>query len=152
MHSHPPGYIKPAGTAIEVVNRGVRTSTQSRLGQQQPFRTRLNANIASTATNSTRKPGVLRGMKVATLNTRATLTRGRLYELEAGCNKYNINVVGIQEHRRQTIDSTELEETENGGLFIFSAANDRSQGGVGLFVHRMAKRRLISYERVNNRI
>lgn len=96
---------KLAETTIDLVSRGDRTPAQFRAGQQHTFCTGLNTKHASTTTNSAKKRCVWRQVKVATLNTRATLTRGRLFELEEGCKSYKINIVGVQEHRRQTIDS-----------------------------------------------
>lgn len=139
-------------TTIDLVSRGDRTPAQFRPGQQHTFCTGLNTKHASTTTNSAKKRCVWRQVKVATLNTRAKLTRGRLFELEEGCKSYKINIVGVQKHLRQTIDSIRLEETEQGDLFIYSTANERCQEGVGLFLDRVAKSQLKTYEKVTDRI
>ena len=101
---------------------------------------------------SSGKTGAYRRLKVATLNCRSTLNRGQLYELASGCKRLKIDVVALQEHRRQTtgaeVDELEIED----GLLIFSTATRSGQGGVGLFLSKHVKQRLLWHERVSDRI
>lgn len=144
------GPKKPANTAVEMVNHGGCTSTQLRPGQQLPFHSELNNTNARRATKKSGKYGVYRRFKVATLNCRSTLNSGRLFELANGCNRYGIDMMALQEHRLQTTEQLGQIEGED-GVLIFASAN-KGQGGVGLFLSKQAKKRLLWHERISERI
>lgn len=74
---------------------------------------------------------------LATYNVR-TLRADKQHQLIAGCIKYGIDVVVIQEQRQQT--STELEiQTLNEGLLARISATERGHGGIGIFASKRVR-------------
>ena len=69
-----------------------------------------------------------------------------------GCKKLGIDLVGLQEHRLKTSNIIDRVEDELGGLLVLTSANDRGQGGVGIYFSKRSKDRLLSCEQVSERI
>ena len=99
-----------------------------------------------------------RHVKLATYNVRTLgkdggLDIGKLFQLEMGCAKHNIDIAAMQEHRQQTDteDGTEIVHTDK-GVLVFSSADERSVGGVGIYIRGRLKKLLLAHVRVSERI
>jgi hypothetical protein len=57
-----------------------------------------------------------RCLKVASYNVRTLNDSGKQYQLAAGCKKYDIDVVVIQEHRQRFDEELKYTDLENGLL------------------------------------
>ena len=91
-----------------------------------------------------------RHFKVATLNIRS-LGTGKAEQIAAACDKYGIEIIALQEHKKKT--SSELEFTNvDHGLLVKASANERGQGGVALFFNKKAKETLQSVTKISERI
>ena len=80
---------------------------------------------------------------------------GKLHQLIRGCTENNIDVVAVQEHRRQTTELVETHiETLNGSewRFDYCSATQEGQGGVGLLMNSKFASSLTSTDRVSQRI
>jgi hypothetical protein len=95
-----------------------------------------------------------RHVKIATLNVRTLckdgeIDQGKLFQLEKGCKKHNIDIVVLQEHRQQIEEDTNILDTEQGSLLL-SSASEMSVGGVGIYIRGRLKQLLIDHVRVSD--
>jgi exonuclease III len=94
-----------------------------------------------------------RHVKIATYNVRTLcndgeIDKGKLFQLEKGCKKHNIDIVVLQEHRNQIEEDTDILDTEQGSLLLSSA----SEMSVGIYIRGRLKQLLIDHVRVSDRI
>ncbi|WP_421020721.1 hypothetical protein, partial [Klebsiella pneumoniae] len=73
------------------------------------------------------------------------------FELDAGCLKYAIDVLAIQEHRQRSVNDLEHYKAAH-GTFVLASANDRGVGGIGFYFSSRAAKLLCHCEKVSDRI
>lgn len=96
-----------------------------------------------------------RCLKVASYNVRTLNDSGKQYQLAAGCKKYDIDIVVIQEHRQRFDEELKYTDLENGLLVQVSAIVNgigASTGGIGMYFSPSTSQRLQSCEKVSDRI
>lgn len=92
-------------------------------------------------------------IKIATYNVRTLNDCGKIEQLISGCEKFNISVVAIQEHRQIIEEEIKYEWTSNRKwLRVFSSATKQSTGGVGLLLEAKIANALQSVTKVSDRI
>ena len=87
----------------------------------------------------------------ATYNVRTMNKPGRFYQLTEGCFKHNLDFIAIQEHRWKTTEDISAHSSER-YQFLYSGANERSQGGVGILVRNNLTRCIIKRKKLSDRI
>ena len=95
----------------------------------------------------------IRNFKVSTYNVRSLNKPGRFDELCAGCLRYDIDFVSIQEHRWTTSNSFNKITNANGKfVFIYSSADNNGCGGIGILVARKYENLIHDITPISNRI
>ena len=108
-----------------------------------------------------RPPNSHRHLTIGTYNVRTLndtdssttthTTNRKRFEIDAGCNKYSIDILAVQEHRqRMTAELDHLQEAN--GKFILASASDRGVGGVGLYLSNRIAKFQCSCQKVSDRI
>ena len=79
---------------------------------------------------------------------------GKQHQLTAGCNKYDIKILAIQEHR-QIFEDQEIKfewNDEGTWLKVLVSANRDGTGGIGFFIERSVTKALKAVTKVCSRI
>ena len=106
-----------------------------------------------------REPAVLikcrNKLQIATFNTRTLKDNWRLSELVYNTKKFEIDVIGIQEHRRVHEEILKHEKSEGYHLITASAWRNAAQaatGGVGVLLTGKAERAMRTVKAISDRI
>ena len=94
-------------------------------------------------------------INIASFNIRTGKDNWRIFELIHHMDKYNISIIGLQEHRR--VHEEEIKyETIDGHLLVTSSAwrnsSQAATGGVGFLMNRKAEKALCDVTSVTSRI
>lgn len=89
-------------------------------------------------------------MYLATYNIRTLRTQDRLYELEKEVlERINWHIIGLCETRRRGEEMLKL----NSGHLLYCKGNDeRSDGGVGMVIHKSMSEKLMNIKAISNRV
>ena len=111
---------------------------------------------ATTSQIKTKKQKTLhKAITISTYNVRTLKRVGKLHQLVYGCDKNNIDLVAIQEHRWQTHGTIgTCTETWNNSIwrFEYTSATITGQGGVGLLMNPRFATLFSSAEKISDRI
>ena len=88
---------------------------------------------------------------LATYNVRTLLKPGRFYQLTEGCFKHNLDMIAVQEHRWNAQEEISAFNSEH-YQFLYSAASERRQGGVGILVRNKLVHCIIQRKKISSRI
>ena len=95
-------------------------------------------------------------LKIGTLNVRTISKDGRRSELVYLFEKYGLNMLGVQEHRREHKEDIAYNNLGKSTMFITSSCIRNNQnarvGGVGLLLDKNSYNALSSIEKINERI
>ena len=91
---------------------------------------------------------VKRTLRIGTWNIR-TINNGALNAITSDVDKYNIDMLGIAEHRMAGAGHF---RPESGGKFIYSGAMKSGQSGVAFYLSRNTENSLLGYNPINDRI
>ena len=96
----------------------------------------------------------IKSLNIATYNVRTLNGSGKQHQLTAGCNKFDIKILAIQEHRQIFEDQEVKYEWNDDGtwLKVLISANKDGTGGIGLFIERSITKSLQSVTKVCDRI
>ena len=96
----------------------------------------------------------IKSLNIATYNVRTLNGSGKQHQLTAGCNKFDIKILAIQEHRQIFEDQDVKYEWNDDGtwLKVLISANKDGTGGIGLFIERSITKSLQSVTKVCDRI
>ncbi|CAF1615910.1 unnamed protein product, partial [Adineta ricciae] len=119
--------------------------------------------VFEKAATSRLKPKNLKNQKkilhktitISTSNVRTLKQTGKLHQLIYGCNKNNIDLVAVQEHRWQTSEQTNTAyQTLNDETwrFEYCSATPEGHGGIGLLMNPRMSAFFSSSEKISNRI
>ena len=92
---------------------------------------------------------------ISTYNVRTLKQTGKLHQLVYGCNKNNIDLVAVQEHRWQTLEQTNTAyQALNDEIwrFEYCSATPEGHGGIGLLMNPRMSAFFSSSEKISNRI
>ena len=90
---------------------------------------------------------------ISTYNVKTLHQQGETHPLFIGCSNVGIDIIGIQEHRLITKESTEeLWSDDKTWVLVYSSTTDQRQGGVGLLMSRHIYKFLQSVTPVTKRI
>ena len=88
-------------------------------------------------------------LHIATYNARTLRTADRLLEMELALERIKWDVIGVSEVRRRGEECLEL---RSGHIFMYSGDENRSMGGVGLFINKRWASRISHIQSVSDRI
>ena len=95
-------------------------------------------------------------LNVATMNVRTIKKDSKRHELVHNCDKHNISILGIVDHKIVHSNKEVVYQTYDSHTLITSSAwrkkNNSAQGGVGLLINRKAKNALAEVISWNERI
>jgi len=87
-------------------------------------------------------------MRIATWNVRS-MSSGKLSTVISEATRYNIDILGIAEHRWAGQGHFRPEE---GGMFVFSGRETTGYGGVGMYLAGETSKALLGYNPINDRV
>ncbi|GFR66235.1 craniofacial development protein 2 [Elysia marginata] len=77
------------------------------------------------------------------------MSAGKLENITGECNRNNIDILGIVEHRWSKQGHF---LSTNGGTFIYSGRDKPGQSGVAIYLNELARKYLLGYNPVDDRI
>ena len=106
---------------------------------------------ARISTTKSKKP-----VLISTLNTRNLKKQGNLEELNSNLRKYNISILGIQEHRFIHTDEPISYQTIEGNYLITTSAWKNAQNeatsGIGILLSPKSKMSLGEVKKISHRV
>lgn len=94
----------------------------------------------------------IKNIITSTYNVRSLFKTGKFHELCSNCYNNNIDFVTIQEHKWITDKEYDITKFEDKYTFIYSSADKKRNGGVGILVHKRFMNHIINITKVSDRI
>lgn len=90
---------------------------------------------------------------ISTYNVRTLLQIGKFHQLTSGCHRFGLDFVAVQEHRWQTkYDIESVSSDDNNYRFVYSSADCKGNGGVGLLIQKGYANQIKSIKKISSRI
>ena len=146
-----PGVSRNHANDVDASRSGISTERQYDVGSS-------NQSWRESTDNSTESRALLRcrkQLKIATYNINTMRDDSKAEELSQCAEKYEIDIIGIQEHRIIHQDPVEYRKIGNRYLITSSGWRNEvqaSQGGVGLLLGRSARKSLLKATKVHPRV